>query len=74
MQPANAFSPLGSTISGAAGQIPAWYQNMISNPNSVQSLQNQYGAQNVYGGGFGGMNNPSYTPPTEAQYALNNLS
>jgi hypothetical protein len=72
MQPANAFSPLGSTISGAAGQIPAWYQNMISNPNSVQSLQNQYGAQNVYGGGFGGMYNPTYTPPTVSQYALDN--
>lgn len=73
-QAGNAYSPLGSAISGAAGQIPAWYQNMISNPNSVQSLQNQYGAQNVYGGGIGGMYNPSYTPPTVEQYALNNLS
>lgn len=29
-QAGNAYSPLGSAISGAAGQIPAWYQNMIN--------------------------------------------
>jgi hypothetical protein len=53
MQPANAFSPLGSTISGAAGQIPAWYQNMINYNNSPAGLRNTYGAQNVYTPGAG---------------------
>jgi hypothetical protein len=53
MQPANAFSPLGSAISGASGQIPAWYQNMINYNNSPQGLRNTYGAQNVYTPGAG---------------------
>ena len=53
MQPANAFSPLGSTISGAAGQIPAWYQNMINYQNSPAGLRSTYGAENVYTPGAG---------------------
>jgi hypothetical protein len=53
MQPANAFSPLGSTISGAAGQIPAWYQNMINYNNSPTGLRNTYGAENVFTPGSG---------------------
>jgi len=65
MQPANAFSPLGTAVSNAAGQIPAWYQNMISTP-AYQARQ-EYGSGNVYTSGFGntgtqpGMTSGSYT-------------
>lgn len=52
-QAANAFSPLGSAISGAAGQIPAWYQNMINYQNSPAGLRSTYGAENVYTPGAG---------------------
>jgi hypothetical protein len=49
-------------------------QNMINalnnrNMSSYSNLSNQYGANNVYGGGS---MNPIYTPPSVAEYALNN--
>jgi len=53
MQAGNAYSPAGAAISGAAGQIPAWYQNMINYQNSPAGLRNTYGAQNVYTPGAG---------------------
>lgn len=52
-QAGNAYSPLGSAISGAAGQIPAWYQNMINYQNSPAGLRSTYGAENVYTPGAG---------------------
>lgn len=52
-QAGNAYSPLGSAISGASGQIPAWYQNMINYQNSPQGLRGTYGAENVYTPGAG---------------------
>ena len=52
-QAGNAYSPAGAAISGAAGQIPAWYQNMINYQNSPAGLRSTYGAENVFTPGFG---------------------
>jgi hypothetical protein len=43
--------------------------NALNNRSSYANLSNQYGAGNVYGGGN---MNPVYTPPSVAQYALDN--
>lgn len=52
-QVGNAYSPAGAAISGVAGQIPAWYQNMINYQNSPTGLRNTYGAENVFTPGSG---------------------
>jgi len=59
-----------NAVSGGVGQALNFYQNQ----NLVNTLQNnrlvgQYGANNVYGGGN---YSPAYTPPSVAQYAMNN--
>jgi hypothetical protein len=59
-----------NAASSALGQGLNFYQNQ----NLVNTLQNnslvgQYGANNVYGGGN---YTPAYTPPSVAQYAMNN--
>jgi hypothetical protein len=43
--------------------------NAFNNRSAYTNLSNQYGANNVYGGGN---MNPVYTPPSVAEYALNN--
>ena len=59
-----------NAVGGSVGQGLNFYQNQ----NLLNTLQNnrlvgQYGANNVYGGGN---YNPTYTPPSVAQYAMNN--
>jgi hypothetical protein len=55
-----------NAISGAVGQGLNFYQNQnLMNQLQNNSLRSQYGASNVYGGGG---YNPTYTPPTAAQY------
>ena len=43
--------------------------NAFNNRSAYTNLSNQYGANNVYGGGN---LNPTYTPPSVAEYAANN--
>jgi len=55
-----------NALSGAVGQGLNFYQNQnLMNQLQNNSLRSQYGASNVYGGGG---YNPTYTPPTAAQY------
>jgi hypothetical protein len=61
-----------NAVSGGVGQALNFYQNQ----NLVNQLQNnrlvgQYGANNIYGGGN---YNPTYTPPSVSDYAINNPS
>lgn len=73
---ASAAGMVGGTnaISSGVGTGLNYYQNQniinaLNNSSSYANLSNQYGAGNVYGGGN---MNPVYTPPSVAQYALNN--
>ena len=73
---ANAAGMVGGTnaISSGVGTGLNYYQNQniinaLTNSSSYANLSNQYGAGNVYGRGN---MNPVYTPPSVAQYALNN--
>lgn len=59
-----------NALTGGIGQGLNFYQNQnLVNQLRYNNLSNQYGAGNVYGGGA---NNPAYTPPSVAQYAMNN--
>jgi hypothetical protein len=59
-----------NALTGGIGQGLNFYQNQnLVNQLRYNNLANQYGASNVYGGGA---NNPTYTPPSVAQYAMNN--
>jgi len=59
-----------NALSSGVGQGLNFYQNQnLVNQLRYNNLANQYGANNVYGGGA---NNPAYTPPSVAQYAMNN--
>ena len=78
---------IGAANAGAAGTVGAanaltsgvgtylnynQNQNMLNafnNRSAYTNLSNQYGANNVYGGGN---LNPTYTPPSVAEYAANN--
>lgn len=73
---ANAAGTVGgaNAITSGVGTGLNYYQNQniinaLNNGSSYANLSNQYGAGNVYGGGN---MNPVYTPPSVAQYALNN--
>jgi hypothetical protein len=55
-----------NALSSGAGQALNFYQNQnLMNQLQNNSLVNQYGAGNVYGGGG---YNPTYTPPSATQY------
>ena len=59
-----------NALSGGIGQGLNFYQNQnLVNQLRYNNLANQYGSNNVYGGGA---NNPTYTPPSVAQYAIDN--
>ena len=59
-----------NALSSGVGQGLNFYQNQnLVNQLRYNNLANQYGASNVYGGGA---NNPTYTPPSVAQYAIDN--
>jgi hypothetical protein len=59
-----------NALSGGVSQGLNFYQNQnLVNQLRYNNLANQYGAGNVYGGGA---NNPAYTPPSVAQYAIDN--
>jgi len=59
-----------NALSGGIGQGLNFYQNQnLVNQLRYNNLANQYGPSNVYGGGA---NNPAYTPPSVAQYAIDN--
>jgi hypothetical protein len=59
-----------NALSSGVGQGINFYQNQnLVNQLRYNNLANQYGPSNVYGGGA---NNPAYTPPSVAQYAIDN--
>jgi hypothetical protein len=67
---ASGYMGMANAASGALGQGINFYQNRnLMNQLQYNNLANQYGPSNVYGGGG---YNPGYTPPTAAQYAMNN--
>jgi hypothetical protein len=67
---ASGYVGAANALSGGIGQGLNFYQNQnLVNQLRYNNLSNQYGAGNVYGGGA---NNPTYTPPSVAQYAMNN--
>ena len=67
---ASGYMGMANAASSSLGQGLNFYQNRnLMNQLQYNNLANQYGPSNVYGGGG---YNPGYTPPTAAQYAMNN--
>jgi hypothetical protein len=63
---ASGYVGAANALSGGIGQGLNFYQNQnLMNQLQNNNLRSQYGASNVYGGGG---YNPTYTPPTAAQY------